>query len=515
MTAPSRLADLLAGLSLVSDLGFAMPPESAMRRCVVATLLADGLGLGRDQVADVYYTALLQHVGCIGFAHETAMAFGDELAVNAAVVRMDSNRAADAMAFVRSVAAGRGPTGLARAAVTTLRRGAAFGRQFATTTCEVGGETARRLGLGEGVQRGLRDAVESWDGSAGARGLRGEEISVVARIAAVAAAISLFDGIGGPDAAVDAVRRRAGGELDPGVSAAFIEKPAAILDAVTDGDPRDVLLAVEPAPVRTFDVGQLPELAAAIGDVADLKSAHTIGHAAGVTRLAVAAGTRLGMTGEQLATLEVAALLHDVGRVGISNAVWERPGPLTHADWEQIRLHPYHSERILARSEILRPAGVLAGLHHERLDGSGYHRGAASRDIPQAARVLAAADVFDAVTHDRPHRRAILPDAAAEAMRSDARAGRLDGEAVEAVSGAAGLAPQRGRGRPDRPGGLSDREIDVLRLVARGLSNREIAGGLFVSPRTAEHHVQHIYAKIGVSSRAAAALYAMEHGLLD
>jgi HD-GYP domain-containing protein (c-di-GMP phosphodiesterase class II) len=512
MTASTRLADLLAGLSLVSDLGFSMPPESAMRRCVVATLLADRLGLGRDQVADVFYTALLQHVGCIGYAHETAVAYGDELAVNAAVTRMDPHRPGDVVTFVRSVSAGRGPIGLARTAFVTAVRGDAFGRGFANATCEVGGETARRLGLGDGVQRGLRDAVESWDGSAGARGLRGDDIALPARIAAVAAVAMLGAETGAAAGAADAVRRRAGSELDPQIAAAFVERAAELLGALAERDPRELVLDVEPPPVRTLAPARLSVAAAAIGDVADLKSPYTSGHAAGVARLAVAGAERLGLAAGERSELEVAALLHDVGRVGISNAVWERPGPLTHAGWEQVRLHPYHTERILARSEILQPAASIAGMHHERLDGSGYHRGARARDITMPARILAAADVLDAMTHDRPHRPARSFGAAAAAIRDEARGGRLDGDAVEAVLGAT---PARKVDRRGRPAGLSDREVEVLRLVARGLSNREVADRLTVSRRTVEHHVQHIYDKIGVSSRAAAALFAMEHDLLE
>jgi HD-GYP domain-containing protein (c-di-GMP phosphodiesterase class II) len=254
-------------------------------------------------------------------------------------------------------------------------------------------------------------------------------------------------------------------------------------------------------------------VAAAIGDVADLKSTHTLGHSGGVTALAVAAGERIGLDHSARMRLEVAALLHDIGRVGISNAVWERPGSLTRAEWEQIRLHAYHSERILAASEGLKPMAAIAGMHHERLDGSGYHRGAGARDIPLEARVLAAADAFEAMTHDRPHRAALAPEQAAEQLDIEVRAGRMDDAAVRCVVAAAGM-ESSGRPRPERPAGLSQREVEVLRLVARGLSNRQVAEALVVSPRTAEHHVQHIYDKIGVSSRAAAALFAMEHALL-
>ena len=214
----------------------------------------------------------------------------------------------------------------------------------------------------------------------------------------------------------------------------------------------------------------------------------------------------------RLTRLGVAASLHDVGRVGVSDETWERPGPLSAAQWEQVRLHAYASERILARSSALEPAAVIAGMHHERLDGSGYHRGSSARELSVSARILAVADAFQAMTQDRAHRAALPAKAAAEQIRKEVVAGRLDGDAASAVVEAAGQ--PRPRTSLARPAGLSEREIEVLRAVTRGMSNREIGEAFGISPRTAEHHVQHVYDKIGVSSRAAAAVFAMEHGLI-
>src|SRR5215211_6057726 len=210
----------------------------------------------------------------------------------------------------------------------------------------------------------------------------------------------------------------------------------------------------------------------------------------GVSELAEAAATNLGLTEAEVARVRRAGLLHNLGRTGVPNGIWDKPGPLTAIEWEQVRLHPYHSERILSRSSALAPLASLAGMHHERQDGSGYYRQATAAMIPNGARVLAAA--------------------AAEQLNSEAAQGRLDAEAVRAVLEAAGHPP----GRLTWLAGLSDREVQVLRLVARGHSNREIARLLWISPKTAGHHVQHIYAKVGVSTRAAAAMFAMEHDLV-
>jgi HD-GYP domain-containing protein (c-di-GMP phosphodiesterase class II) len=513
--APLRLADLLASLSLVNDLGFGLPPEEAMRTAIVATGLARRLGLAEDEVSDVYYTALLEHVGCAGFAHETAAVYGDELVLNAAASLTNGDDLGDVVnTLIRRTTRGRSLADAARIVAYTVVRGERFGRRFAAATCEVGRETARRLGLPDGVQRGVREVVETWNGKGGARGLAGDDIALVARVVGVAATVARFDDIGGTEAVTPALRARSGGELDPAVVSTLLDHCHEILGPTTAGDPRDVLLAMEPAPVRVVSDAKLVAVAAAFGDVADLKMPFTLGHANGVAELVMGAAERLRLDEPAVAQLRVAALLHDIGRVGISNAVWERRGPLTAAAWEQVRLHPYHSERILARSEALRPIAPLVGMHHERLDGSGYHRGSRARELPANARILAAADAFQAMSQDRPHRAALGPDQAATALRADADAGRLDADAVAAVLDAAGVERPR-RTRRALPAGLTDREVEVLRLLARGSSNREIARRLAISPRTAEHHVQHIYTKIDGSSRAAAALFAMEHDLLD
>jgi HD-GYP domain-containing protein (c-di-GMP phosphodiesterase class II) len=511
-----RLADLLASLSMVSDLGFALPPEAAMRRCVIATALARRLDLSPVQVQDVFYTALLQHIGCTGFAHESWLAYGDEMLVNAELARSDPVDLADAIAFVRAVTSGRQvPERLGRL-LFTLARGGSWGRDFATATCEVGRETARQLGLGDGVRRGLEDVVERWDGRSGAHGLRGEEISLAARVTTVAYAASVAVDLAAGGAVGSPLREQSGRVLDPDIVSVFLAYEDEILGEVHGRDLLDAVLEAEPAPVRTIPVPELVAVAAAIGHVADLKSTFTLGHSSGVAVRAVAGARSMGLDEETVAGLEVAALLHDVGRVGISNAVWQRPGPLTQSDWEQVRLHAYHSERILMRAGGLRDVAPLVGMHHERQDGSGYHRGVRGSSVPLGARLLAAADALDAMTHDRPYRQALTPGEAVQALSDEVRSGRLDAEAVSAVVRAAEIGDaSRARPRIAHPAGLSEREVEVLGLMARGLSNREIGERLVVSTRTAEHHVQHIYTKIGVSSRAAAALFAMEHDLLE
>ena len=487
-------------------MGFGLPPETAMRACVIGTALARELGLPEQDVSDTFYATLLMHVGCTALAHETAAVFGDDLTVNSAVARTNFADPRDVFkTMIPEATHGMATLARGRAGAFIVTRGKAFGRRFDTGACEVARETARRIGLSEGVQQGLYEVQEWWNGAGAPRGLRADEIALPARIARAATDAALFNDFGGPDLAVDALARRSGGMLDPSIVNVFLASASQLLAAATAHDPRERILDIEPHPVIERGSAELPDVARAFGDIVDLKTPYTHGHSSEVARLACAAAGRLSLDQTTRAQLEVAALLHDLGRVGISNAVWEKRGPLTAAEWEQVRMHPYHSERVLATSRALEPIARLAGMHHERLDGSGYHRGCRGRDIPVACRVLAASDAFQAMTQPRPHRAPLPAEKAGQELARAGRAGHLDSDAVAAVLEAAGQ--RRSLRRRDlRPAGLSEREMEVLRLVAEGRSNRDIAKRLYISPRTADHHVQHIYAKIGVSSRAAAAL---------
>jgi HD-GYP domain-containing protein (c-di-GMP phosphodiesterase class II) len=510
-----RVADVLASLSVVADLGFGLPPGEALQSCLIATELAHRMGLAATDVSDVYYTTLLEHVGCVGFAHEAAALLGDELMVGAAAAVTNDDQVLDALVgFHVRATRGMALVPRAQAIARSVRGGSDAARAFATAACEVGRATARRIGLSAGVERGLHEVFEVWNGKGGAQGLRGEQISYPARIARAASVAARFHQLGGRDAAIRALRARSGGMVDPAIATAFAAHATSILATAEVVDPHRAVLDAEPQPRRSIAGARMLDVAAAFADLIDLKSPFLHGHSAGVARLSRAAGERLHLAPGELEQLSTAALLHDLGRVGIPDSVWERAGPLTAPQWEQVRMHAYHSERVLARSSALAPLATIVGMHHERLDGSGYHRGAQAREIVRAARVIAAADSYDAMTHVRPWRGALGYDAAAEQIRLDVRAGRLDADAAGAVLEGTGRERDR-LDRPPPPAGLTEREIEVLRLVARGLSNREIGDRLFISSRTAEHHVQHLYAKIGVSSRAAAALFAMEHGLLE
>jgi HD-GYP domain-containing protein (c-di-GMP phosphodiesterase class II) len=509
-----RLADLLAGLSVVADMGYGLPIGTSVRSCLIGVELGRRLGIGDDDATGAFYTSLLLHLGCVSFAHEMTEAFGDDTRANRAGARTNFADPKDVLTtLIPESVRGTPPLARAKTAAFIIVRGRALGRRYDTTVCEVGRQTARRIGLPDEVQAALYEVKEWWNGRGTPTGLKGQNIGLAARIARVAGDAALFSDIGGTELAVDALRQRAGKVFDPAVVEAFAADAATILAEVDAGEPREKILAAEPQPVIELTLSDLPRVAAAFGDLVDLKTPFTHGHSAGVARLARRAGEHLGLSATALDQLHVAALMHDVGRAVVSNAIWEKASPLTSTEWEQVRLHAYHSERVLAGSDALAPLAPIAGMHHERLDGSGYHRGSTARAISVSARILAAADSYQAMTEPRPHRAALAPAEAAAQLRAEVRDGRLDGDATEAVLEAAGR-PRKRSARDTRPGGLTEREVDVLRLLARGASNKEIAERLVISRRTAEHHVQHIYTKLGVSSRAAVALFALEHDLL-
>jgi len=259
-----------------------------------------------------------------------------------------------------------------------------------------------------------------------------------------------------------------------------------------------------------IDDAQIDDVLRAMGRFADLKSRFTRAHSAGVAALARRAADHLRLDDAVARTVERAALVHDLGRVAVGAAIWDKPGPLTDLERERVRVHAYAGERILSRAPCLAAIADVATLAHERLDGRGYHRRLSAAACSIGARVLAAADVYHAMTEPRAHRPAHAPEVAAAELTAQARAGTLCPDAVGAVLAVIGHAPARAA----RPAGLTERELDVLRLVARGLTNKEVASALEISPRTAGHHLERVFAKVGVTTRAAAAMFAMEHGLV-
>ncbi|MCL3861131.1 HD domain-containing phosphohydrolase [Actinotalea sp. K2] len=504
-----RLLELLGGLSVATDLGTGAPPEESLTRALVATRLARAAGCDEAVISDVIYTSLLQHLGCTAYSHESAALWGDDVAVVRLAFLTDLTASTQVWRrWVPGVAEATGTSRL-RVLATTLSAGRKVDLEGARATCEVARDASRQLGLPPTVQEGLLHTMTMWNGK-GFPPSRGTDIPTSTRVMQVAAVAVLFALHADQDEAVAQVRHRAGEYLDPDLADVFLRRPREMLEGLDEVDAYRSVLDSEPDPVPFVDDAETEAVARTFGHLVDLKSPWLHGHSAGVAELAATAAHAMGLD-DQVSTVRIAGHLHDLGRIGVSSRIWDKATP-SQTERDQARLHPYYSERILARIPALADAARLAGQHHERCDGSGYHRGLGAAQLTLASRVLGVADAYRCLVEGRPDQPALDGDRAAERITDEARAGGLDGDAVAGVLSAVG----RGRGgRRALPGGLTSRQVEVLRLVSAGMSNREIADRLTISPRTAEHHVQDIYTRIGVASRAGAALFAMEHGLVD
>ena len=370
---------------------------------------------------------------------------------------------------------------------------------------------ADQLCLPGQVGEAVGAAYEQWDGRGWPGTLKADAIPVAARIAQLAEFTEVAHRVGGIAGATALARRRSGRQFDPALAALLCAQAPRILDGLDQVPAWQTLIAAEPELAAGLSAGQLDTALTAIANFVDLKSPFTLGHSVAVADLAAEAARKLGLPDDEVATLRRAALVHGFGRLGVSNSIWDRPGPLSAGEWERIRMYPYLTERMLHQSAALAPLGDIAVQHRERLDGSGYPRGLSGGAISRSARVLGAADAYQSMREPRPHRPARAAQDAAAELRAEVRAGHLDAAAVDAVLAAAGLRVPR---RREALAGLTAREAEVLILLSRGMSNRQIAERLVITPKTASNHVEHIYAKIGATSRAGAAMFAVQHGLL-
>lgn len=503
---------MIGALSLATDVGIGVSLGYGLQSTLVAMRLAERLGVDAETASQTYYACLLFYVGCTATAGVAAEVFGDDDALTTyATPGRFGSRPEMVVGMLRAVAP---PDGAPLVRAVQLARGLPkLAREFkgvVAATCEVGRMLSGRLGLPAQLAALFAHIGERWDGKGDPGRAKAGAVPLPVRIVHVARDAAFQRLLGGEEFAVRMVRSRAGGAFDPEIAARLADDAPELLAPADDGSAWDDVLAGEPAPRLLLEGGAIDRALAAMGDFADLESPYLVGHSAGVAELAASAGQRCGMGGTDLVTLRRAALVHDLGRVAVPVRIWDQCAPLTADDWERVRLHAYHSERILVRSPFLAALAPVASFHHERLDGSGYHRGAGAVALSLPARVLAAADAYHAMTEPRPHREALAPGEAAETLAEEAYARRLDPDAVTAVVEAAG---QR-RPHVKRPAGLTERETEVVRLLARSLQTKQVARRLGIAPKTADRHVQNAYRKMGVSTRAGATLFAMQHGLV-
>jgi HD-GYP domain-containing protein (c-di-GMP phosphodiesterase class II) len=508
-----RVAELTVALSLATDLGTGQPLEHGLRTCWLSLAASEALGLDAAARSCVYYVALLRFVGCTSDAAETAvLAGGDDVAFNATMAPILMAQPGEATRFfVRHLGEELPVRRRVGRVVRALTDPGATRRSLAQH-CEVGARLAARLGLRDPVCHALAHAYERWDGGGHPAGLAGEAVPQAVRIVSVARDAELWARRSGWPTAVEVLTHRRGHAYDPAVVDVVVDGGDSWLAGIGD-DPYAAVLEAEPAPIETVGAHGLDAALAAVADFTDIKSPWLRRHSTGVAGLVVPAAAAAGLSDADAATLGRAALVHDVGRVGVPNGIWDRPGPLSVEQWERVRLHPYLTERVLTRCDLLAPFGEVAACHHERVNGSGYHRRASGDQLDVGARLLAAADAYHAMTEDRPHRPALSSSDAAAQLLDELDVGRFRRGEVEAVLEAAGQALPRPV--PALPAGLTEREVEVLRLIASGQLNKQAAATLGISAKTVGHHIEHIYLKCGVTTRAGATLFAMEHGLLS
>lgn len=502
-----RLGELSAATSLFTDLGTGQPVDHGLRTCLVSVRLADVMDLGLETRREVFFVALLRFLGCTADSYQMAGLFDDDdLGVLSGMADVTMGSPWEELAGLARTAAGTvGFPGSLRTLASALldTRGK---ERLLEAHCEVASRLADDMGLPSNVSAALDKGYARWDGRGVPRGLGGDDVPMSIRVSVVARDLELWGRQLGPTKAGEVLMKRRGRAYDPAVVDAALGMGIERLRRCDD-DLWEVVVGLEPSP-RIFVTGPegVRRALRALGDFADLKVPAFTGHSRRVERVVVAAARSRGLDSSETEQLACAASVHDLGVVATPTRVWRR-ADMSPADLEQARLHPMWSERLLKRVGGLEMIAGLAGRHHERSDGTGYPSGL-SGDLGRSAGLLACVELYDETA-----RRGRDTDDVAEEMRSLGASRSLNATDVAAVLTAVGAG--RSLIEVERPGGLTEREIDVLRLVARGETNRQIAGLLRISAKTVGSHVEHIYAKTQVRSRAAATLFAVRHGLID
>ncbi len=519
MTTPAiRRSDFLMTLAYATDLATGHSRDFALRSCVVAMRFAEIAGYDRTTRRQIYHQALLRYIGCNADTHLLAAAFGDEIALRRDLQRIDiGNRSELAETIVRAITRRFGdapPAELAKAVERGLAEAMQVSVPILSGHCEVAQRIAERIGLSAEIRENLGQLYERWDGHGLPRGLSGEAVKLPVRVVTLAQdAIALAEAHG-LQTMKEMIARRGGGGYEPELANLFIANAQSLMGDFDRPVDRQTILALEPEPHDLLDERACEEAYLAVADMIDMRMPFTFGHSRAVAALCDAAARRMGLPSADIRDIRRAACTHDIGELAVPVSTWMRAGPLTERETDAAHLHPYYGERALAAlGGDGRAVAALVLRHHERIDGSGYHRYVRGNDLSPAARILAAAEAFQTAREARPYRPASSDAAAAAKIRAAVREGRLCPDAVEAVLACAGQASRRASAAS--PAGLTSREIEVLRLIGAGHTAKEAAGLLGIAPKTADNHIQSLYSKIGVTTRAGAALYALERGLLQ
>jgi HD-GYP domain-containing protein (c-di-GMP phosphodiesterase class II) len=503
--------EIVAILSLATDLAMGQKLGFGLRSCLASLQLARACGFSDADRRETYYHALLRHAGCTAQTDTLTALFGDEIALRQTIAATDLNDTAELLPLllgrIASANGGRNPLALIGAMIAGALSSRKVSSEVFKGQCEAAGRLAQRLDLPAAVSRNLTQIYERWDGKGLPRGLAGEAIPAPVRVVnLVQEAMTLAALLPSPEA-LRIVEQRSGHAYDPKLAAALLNDPTLLAAPDDDAVLWERVIAAAPDH-DSFEGEALDAAVAVLADFIDLRAPAIAGHSRAVAALAREAAARAGLPDADRAALYRAGLVHDLGYTAVPAQLrLDDPG-----SGEQARLHPYYGERLLGWSATLAPLGRIVAEHHERLDGSGFHRGAGASDLSMAGRILAAAEAYQSLVEDRPFRVTLSGVQAAARLRGEAQHGTLDAAAVAAVLDASG---RIGRARkPALPAGLTTREVEILRRIAVGAPVKAIAREFGISPKTVGNHVQNVYAKIEVSTRAGATLFAIEQGLL-
>jgi HD-GYP domain-containing protein (c-di-GMP phosphodiesterase class II) len=417
-----RTSEILSALSCALDITEGQPPGHAVRTCLIGMRLADRAGVPREDRGALFYALLLKDLGCSSNAARLCSLFGaDDRALKRDHKLTDWSRSGPSLAYaLRNAVPGASPMGRAFRVASMAFKEKGSGHEMAQTRCDRGADIAAMLGFGQATRQAIRTLDEHWDGHGMPEGLSGAAIPLLGRIVGLAQSVEVFTAGFGVDAAITVAIQRRGRWFDPALVDALVSfaEDDGFWAQVLGRSPERHLAALEPEDqVLIADEERLDDIARAFARVIDAKSPFTYLHSERVAELAVTIGRRLHFDEVGLKDLRRAGLLHDIGKLGVSTLILDKPDRLTERERAEIRVHPAYTQRILERVTAFAGIVEIASAHHERLDGKGYHLGLPAERLSPMSRALAVADVYEALTADRPYRRGMPRNEAVAILR--------------------------------------------------------------------------------------------------
>jgi|ERR1035438_1785239 putative nucleotidyltransferase with HDIG domain len=420
-----RTSELISALSYALDLTEGRSLGHSVRSCVIGMRLAQRIGMSPDEQADLYYTLLLKDAGCSSNSSRLFHILNaDEIRAKRDVKTTDWTKVGfESLQFAVTHVSTNSPLPqriwkLLQVAVTQQQDS----RELVKIRCERGSFIAKKLGFTDAVAAGIHSLDEHWNGAGYPNHLRGQELPIFSRIANLSQTLEVFFAARGPFAAIHAVQQRSGRWFDPELvkAAESLCVEASLWEGLESKQLLQDVLRLEPDKRRLIaDEATIDNICLAFADIIDAKSPFTYQHSNGVAAAALEIAGHFGMSEADKKQLWRAALLHDIGKLSVSNEILEKPGKLTSEEWQVVREHPYYTLQILKRIPAFKPFASDAAAHHERLDGSGYWRQMGGDQLSLPARVLGVADVFDALRAKRPYRDALPLEKVFAIMRGD------------------------------------------------------------------------------------------------